>query len=92
MGKKSRRKRELRESRQKGALTDPLGSLSWQDIGGVHFLSPGIAPSAEIVTEMTKNYQQQLRKSPLWDEWVKQFGLEMAEELLKECQVKIKPG
>jgi hypothetical protein len=33
---------------------------------------------------MTKEYQKQIRNSPLWDERVQEFGEEEAEKLLKE--------
>jgi hypothetical protein len=33
---------------------------------------------------MLKEYQNQVRSSPLWDEMVNEFGKEKAEELLKE--------
>lgn len=91
MGKKSRKKKSKRKL-LKDNLTEPAGTMSWQDAEGVHFVSPGLPPTPEKIAEMTKEYQNQIRKSPLWDEMVKQFGIEKAEELLKQCQVKIKPG
>jgi len=39
---------------------------------------------------MTKEYQKQIRNSPLWDEMVQQFGEKKAEKLLKEFQVKLR--
>ena len=91
MGKKSRKKKLRRELLQ-GNLNESAGTISWQDAEGVHVVSPGLPPSAEKIAEMTREYQNQIRNSPLWDDMVKQFGLEKAEELLKQCQVKIKPG
>lgn len=97
MGKKSREKRERREAKQREAKQNDrrISSgwpMSWQDEEGLHFVSPGSAPSPEQVAAMTKEYQNQIRNSPLWHEMVNQFGLKKAEELLKECQVKITPS
>lgn len=92
MGKKSRKKRERREAKQNDRNISSGQPMSWQDEEGLHFVSPGSAPSPEQVAAMTKEYQNQIRNSLLWDEMVKQFGLKKAEELLKECQVKITPG
>ena len=33
---------------------------------------------------MTKEYQKQIRNSPLWDEMVQKYGKKEAEKLLKE--------
>jgi len=91
MGKKSRKKK-LKRKAVKGGLSEPEGSISWQDGEGVHFVSPGLPPTPEKISEMTKEYQNQIRNSPLWNDMIKQFGREKAEELLKQCQVQIKPG
>lgn len=92
MGKKSRKKRERREAKQNDTSIYSGHPMSWQDEEGLHFVSPGSAPSPEQVAAMTKEYQNQIRNSPLWHEMVNQFGLKKAEELLKQCQVKITPG
>jgi len=36
---------------------------------------------------MTKEYQKQIRNSPLWDEMVQKYGKQEAEKLLKEFKV-----
>lgn len=92
MGKKSRKKRERRQAKQNDRNISSGRPMTWQDEEGLHFVSPGSAPSPEQVAAMTNEYQNQIRNSPLWDEMVNQFGLKKAEELLKECQVKITPG
>jgi hypothetical protein len=92
MGKKSRKKRERREAKENDRRISSAQLISWQDEEGLHFVSPGSAPSPEQVAAMTKEYQNQIRNSPLWHEMVNQFGLKKAEELLKECQVNITPG
>jgi len=59
-------------------------SFSWMDNDGIHFAAQGSPPSQEKLEEMTKEYQKQIRNSPLWDEMVQKYGKEEAENLLKE--------
>lgn len=65
-------------------------SFSWADNDGIHFVAPGTSPSSEQSETMTKEYQNQIHNSALWNEMVRKFGKKKAEELLKQCQVK--PG
>lgn len=58
---------------------------------GMHYISPGLPPSPEQIEEMTRDYQNNIRNSELFETWVKEFGIEKAEELLRECRVKIEP-
>jgi len=39
---------------------------------------------------MTQLYQEQIRNSPLWDEMVREFGPEKAEELLREFRAELR--
>ena len=50
---------------------------------GMHAQIPGEAPSAEEQAAMTKEYQQQIRNSPLWTEMVHAYGEEEAEQMLR---------
>ena len=59
-------------------------SFSWAYNDGTHFAGPGSPPSPEQLKKMTKEYQNQIRNSPLWDEMVQKYGKEKAEKLLKE--------
>jgi len=68
----------------------PLPSFSWMEDDGFHCIMTGVAPSPDELERMTKEYQEQIRSSPMWDEMVRKFGKEKAEELLKQCRVK--PG
>ena len=53
-------------------MQQPLDqSFSWTDNDGIHFAAPGSPPSPERLEKMTKEYQKQIRNSPLWDEIVK---------------------
>lgn len=36
--------------------------------------------------QLSKAYQEQLRNSPLWDEMLREFGPEKAEQLLLQCR------
>lgn len=38
---------------------------------------------------MTKAHQERIRNSPLWDTMVREVGLEEAERMLQQFQVKI---
>ena len=52
-------------------MQQPLDqSFSWTDNDGIHFAAPGSPPSPERLEKMTKEYQKQIRNSPLWDEMV----------------------
>lgn len=61
----------------------------WLDEHGMHAMIPGI-PDPETFEQLTQLYQQKIRNSPLWDEMVSEFGLEKAEQLLKEFRAQ--PG
>lgn len=88
MAKKSKRKK--RKTKPK-AGNDSRDGFMWQDDHGqVHSLIPGSPPTTEKLDEMTRVYQENIRKSPLWDMLVKQFGSEKAEELLRECRVEVR--
>jgi hypothetical protein len=61
----------------------------WMDQQGVHALLPG-SPAADTYERLTELYQQNIRNSPMWDEMVREFGPEKAEQLLKQCRAE--PG
>jgi len=56
----------------------------------MHLVGKGIRPLREEQERMTKDYQQKVRKSPLWKKMVTEFGKEKAEEVLKEFQVEVR--
>ena len=60
------------------------------DNDGIHFAAPGSPPSPERLEKMTKEYQKQIRNSPLWDEMVQKYGKEKAEKLLKEFKAEVR--
>jgi hypothetical protein len=64
--------------------------VSWTDEEGMHIISQGVKPTPSEIDQMSKEYQNQIRNSPMWDEMVNEFGKVKAEELLKECKADIK--
>ena len=76
MAKKSKKpkKKKHRKTQQQG--NDEL-----------HFLMGGVQPSDEFNQVLNDEFQRRLRESPFFDDMVRQFGLEKAEELLKQCKV-----
>ena len=39
---------------------------------------------------LTKNFQKELRNSPVWDEMVAEYGEQKAEKILKQCKGELK--
>ncbi len=61
----------------------------FMDEEGFHMIGEGEKPDPIQIKEMEEKYQSEVRNSPLWDEMVEQYGVEKAEEMLKEFKVKI---
>ena len=83
MGKKSRLKKHRRE---RSPIDAPY---MWASEAGIHALVPGEPPSAGELEGMSARYQEKIRKSPLWDTMVKEFGAQKAAEMLKEFKAKL---
>jgi hypothetical protein len=86
MGKKSR----LKKLRREGVTAD--GPLMWGSEEGLHALGVDPPPTASEVAAMAAAYQDRIRKSPLWDQMVREFGEQKATEMLKEFTVRIDEG
>ena len=86
MGKKSRLKR-LRAERAitSGSIPD---DPSWP---ALRFLQTGHLPPQEEVESMQRTFQQNLRNSPLWEMMVEKFGEQRAEEVLRQCALRVDP-
>ncbi len=82
MGRNARRRRQQREAKSGPAA-------SWMADDGVHAIMSGKPPSAAQLDQLTREYQERIRSSPLWDEMVREFGRARAEELLAEFRVKL---
>lgn len=91
MAKKKKRRKPKRAKRKppKPAAT-ALPAASWLDGDGMHMLLPGEQPTPEMLAEMTKAYQERIRKSPLWKEMVRAYGKEVAERKLAEFRVELR--
>ena len=55
----------------------------------MHLIASGTPPTAELLQKATEEYRQRIRNSPVWDGMVKEFGLEKAEEMLMEFQIRL---
>jgi len=64
--------------------------MSHLENDGLHVFVPGSAPSSEMLDNMTRRYQQNIRESALWDEMVREFGEEEAERILRKFRVEIR--
>ena len=64
--------------------------MPWLESEGLHAFVPGSAPLPEVLDDMSRRYQQEIRNSLLWDEMVWEFGEEEAERLLREFRVEIR--
>jgi hypothetical protein len=85
------KKIKKKTKKAKRAPTPPtFPPLTWMDDEGMHVLASGTAPSPDQLEEMTKKFQEGIRKSPMWEEMVRTFGKEKAEQLLLHCRAKLK--
>ena len=89
--KRKQRKNKRKSRRNKYAAPSMLPpAMTWMDEDGLHALLPGEAPSAEMLALFNENFREELRNSPLWDEMVEKFGVEEAEQLIKQVKVELK--
>lgn len=91
--KKRNRNRKSNTARQPGTNSEnmvPAGSTTWMEDDGVHAFIAGDQPTEARLAEMTKAYQRQIRKSPLFKDWVARFGKKEAIKLLKECRAELR--
>ena len=99
MGRRSRQKRERRRQAALQSVTElpqdeawptQAEAFAWTDHDGLHALVPGESPSPESLHEMSRRYREQIRRSPLWEQMVAQFGAEEAERLLSKFRVELR--
>ena len=67
----------------------PISVLSCSVVKRPFTLHAGEKPTPEKIEEMEKEYRKNIKKSPMWDMILKEYGEARAEELLLECKVKI---
>jgi hypothetical protein len=82
--------KDRKRRKRKGGQSPSRLPLSWVDSDGFHALVAGGAPSPEALEEAGRRYQASIRKSPLWDEMVREFGGEQAERMLLEFRVELR--
>ena len=93
MGRRADKKKDKAQRRKRKSQSHGPPKLlgeAWIDQDGVHTLLPGTPPDQQALQRMTGVYQEQIRKSPLWDEMVREFGRQKAEELLKQCRAELR--
>lgn len=73
-----------------GSPQSEAATQLWLDEEGLHAMLPGGAPSEATLDELTRLHQQNIRNSPMWDEMVREFGLQRAEALLKQCRAELR--
>ena len=94
--KKKKRPRNRNKSQQQGASSEssenifPPDGMTWMEGDGLHALVPGKRPSEEQIQKITENYQREIRKSPLFKQWVKQYGKHKATQMLQECRYEVR--
>ena len=64
-----------------------MDSNTWVGDEGMHFIGKGAPPSPEEQERMTKEYQKNIKKSPMWKMMLKEYWKEKAEEMFKEFHV-----
>ena len=67
-----------------------MEGATWIDGEGMHLVGRGMRLSIEEQERMTKEYQQNIRKSSLWKKMVTEYGREKGEKILKEFQVEVR--
>ncbi len=63
---------------------------SWIDDEGMHVVGKGNPPTPEEQEKMSKEYQKNIKRSPMWEMMVKEYGEEKANEMLKDFKVQVK--
>lgn len=90
MAKRGRRRRRKGSKKEPPQQKEEALPIKWMDEEGLHVMKEGEEPSEEELAEMTKEYQRQIRKSPMWKDMVKIYGREQAEEVLKGFRVELR--
>jgi hypothetical protein len=66
------------------------GDDQWIGTNAKHCIDSIDPKNAEEADALTKIYQDKIRHSPIWDEFLKIYGPEKAEQALKECRAVLK--
>jgi hypothetical protein len=82
------KKKKADKSKNAVKASNP-SALTWMDNDGFHLLAQGAPPSPDQLDAMTRQFQESIRNSPMWDDMVRQFGKKKAEELLLQCRANL---
>ena len=61
---------------------------AWLADNAFHMLLPGI-PTPKLLEELSRDFQEQRRRSPLWNELIEEYGQEHAEQILQQCRAQL---
>jgi hypothetical protein len=76
--------RKSRSNKQNGSNKIEANGIAMDSIHHISTVGPKNSQEAERLTLI---YQEKIRQSPLWDEFIRVYGHEMAQKALKECRV-----
>lgn len=79
------RKRTRRKEPAPSGSNQPL----WWEDDGLHALVQDEGHPLDLEA-LSRDYQARIRQSPLWDTMVAKFGMEKAEDMLKEFKVNLR--
>lgn len=85
----SKTNKNKRKKKRKSFRSEILYSQMQSD--GYHAFLAGERPSESELDKMTAEYRSTIRKSPLWQQIIRDYGEIKAEEILQECKVEIRP-
>lgn len=75
---------------KKGPAPQPTAQPLWMEDDGMHALIPDEGQDLDLAS-MTRTYQEEIRRSPLWNTMVAEYGEAKAARMLKEFKVELKP-
>ena len=87
---KRRRRPGERNATEPSSSDDPMDIAMWQQGHEIHAVGSGSRPSAGMLEQMSKRFQEEIRSSPMWEQMVEEFGAERAEELLLQFRAEIR--
>lgn len=61
----------------------------WADQQGLHTVTVGLPPTEELREEFNRRFQENLRRSPLWQELLRHYGATEAEQIIHKCRARL---
>ncbi|MEZ6137040.1 MAG: hypothetical protein R3C53_19265 [Pirellulaceae bacterium] len=65
-------------------------SSTWQQGHEFHIAGNGQPPDSKMLEQMTNEFRESIRNSPIWQQMVDQFGAERAEQMLLEIRGEVR--